>query len=175
MAFDNEGVSLVDVSNGFTFVEDLLSKALSFSLESLEKDPGSFVKFMDLTSQLRMLQLEEIDFSSRHAFCLFANIYHCLLQQALLLSVSGPLDKKSVVTFMRTSCYEVGGDVFSLAELYNCVLRGKMSKPINPKAPYIEAPKKSNSYRFYALDFKDPRVNFVLVRNAICRSCKRLI
>jgi hypothetical protein len=163
MAFDSEGVTLGDMSNGFTFVEDLLSKALSFSLESLEKDPDSFVEFLDLTSQLRLLPLDEIDFSSRLAFCLFANIYHCLLQQAMLLSVNGPLDKKSVGHFMRTSCYEVGGDVFSLAELYCCVLRGKMSKPINPKPPYIEAPKKSNAYRFYTMDYNDPRVNFVFV------------
>jgi hypothetical protein len=167
MSFDNQGTTLGDMSNGFVFVEDLLSKSLSFSLESLEKDPESFVGFLDLTSQLRLLPLEEIDLTSRHAFCLFANIYHCLLQQAMLLSVNGPLDKKSVVHFMRMSCYEIGGDVFSLAELYCCVLRGKMSKPLNPKPPYIEAPKKSIAYRFYALDYKDPRVNFVLVSHLI--------
>jgi hypothetical protein len=166
MAFDRLETNIGDTSNGVVFVEDLLSRALSFSLESLEKDPESFVEFLDLTSQLRLLPLDEIDLTSRHAFCLFANVYHCLLQQAMLLSLNGPLHKKSVEPFMRTACYEIGGDVFSLAELYCCVLRGKMSKPINPKPPYIEAPKKSNSYRYYALDYKDPRVNFVLVSSA---------
>lgn len=63
---------------------------------------------------------------------------------------------------MRTSCYEIGGDIFSLAELHSCVICGKMSKPINPKPPYIEAPKKSNAYKYYALNCKDPRVHFVL-------------
>jgi hypothetical protein len=169
MAFDQLEGPLGDLSNGFTFVEDLLAKALSFSLESLEKDPASFVDFLDLTSQLRNLPLEEISLSSRQAFCLFANIYHCLLQQAMLLSVNGPLHKKSVGHFMRTSCYEIGGDVFSLAELYCCVLRGKMSKPIAPKPPYIEAPKKSKAYSYYALEYNDPRLNFVLVSNMILR------
>lgn len=163
MAFDHEGASLKVLSDGFKFVENLLSKALSFSLESLETDPESFVEFLDLTSQLRLLVLEEIDLTTRHAFCLFANIYHCLLQQALLLSVNGPLDKKNIGLFMRTSCYEIGGDVFSLAELYCCVLRGKMCKAVNPKPPYIEASRKSSKYRHYALSYNDPRVNFVLV------------
>lgn len=173
MAFDNQIACLADATNGFEFVEDLLSKVLSFSLDSLEKNPASFVDFLDLTSQLRMLPLEEVDLSSKDAFCLFANIYHCLLQQAMLLSVNGPLHKKSVGHFMRTACYEIGSDVFSLAELYCYVLRGKMCKPLNPKPPYIEAPKKSQAYRFYALDYKDPRINFVLNTGDV--TCPRVI
>lgn len=163
MAFDIDLESLADGAYGYAFVEDLLTKALSFSLHKLEEEPDSFVEFLDLTSQLRLLPLEEIDLSSRHTFCLFANIYHCLLQQAMLLSTNGPLDKKSMNEFMRTSCYEIGNDVFSLSEMYCCVLRGKMSKPSNLKPPYPEAPKKSNPYRFYALDYNDPKINFILV------------
>ena len=164
MAFDINNEALAERADGYSFVEDLLSRALSFNLQSLEENPENFVEFLDLTSQLRLLPLEEIDLSSPQAFCLFANIYHCLLQQALLLSVKGPIDKKSLHEFMRTSCYEIGSDVFSLAELYCCILRGKMSKPVNLKPPYPDAPKKSSSYRFYALDYIDPRINFVLVR-----------
>lgn len=151
-----------NVSKAYRFVEDLLTMALTFSFRSLEQDPESFIEFLDLTSELRFLPLEELDLSSPSAFCLFVNIYHCLLQQALLLSVNGPLHKRSVVNFMRTSCYEIGGDVFSLAELHSCVICGKLSKPINPKPPYIEAPKKSNSYKYYALEYTDTRVHFVL-------------
>jgi hypothetical protein len=160
MLFDLKSDS--DLSNGFAFVEDLFTTALSFSLGSLEDDPESFVEFLDATSQLRLLPLQEIESSSPHAFCLFVNLYHCLLQHAMLLSVNGPLNKKSVGHFMRTTCYEIGGDVFSLAEIHSCIIRGKMSKPVHPKPPYIEAPKKSSSYRFYALDYTDPRVNFIL-------------
>ena len=152
-----------DMSDGFAYVEELLATALKFSLDSLETDPESFVKFLDAASHLRLLPLEEIDNASRHSFCLFVNLYHTLLQHAMLLSVNGPLTKKSAVNFMRTMCYEIGGDVFSLAEINTHVLRGKMSKPINPKAPYIEAPKKSSSYKHYALSYTDPRVNFILV------------
>ena len=63
---------------------------------------------------------------------------------------------------MRTSCYEIGGDVFSLAELHSCVICGKMSKQINPKPPYVEAPRKSQAFKHYALDYTDPRIHFVL-------------
>ena len=162
MAFDSLDFGDVDISNKFAFVEDLLSRALSFSLESLENKPESFIEFLDLTSQLKILALDEIDPSNKSSLCLFANVYHCLLQQSMLLSVNGPLHKRSVNHFMRTACYEIGDDVFSLAELYCNVLRGKMSKPVNPKPPYIEAPKKSVSYRHYALECRDPRINFVL-------------
>mmetsp|Transcript_36950 Transcript_36950/g.89665 ORF Transcript_36950/g.89665 Transcript_36950/m.89665 type:complete len:550 (-) Transcript_36950:68-1717(-) len=164
MPFDiDKSDAIAVLSDGQTFVEKILSTVLSFSLESLESDPESFVEFLDLTSQLRFLPLDEIDLTNLHSFCLFVNMYHCLLQHSLLLSVNGPLDKKSVGHFMRTSCYEIGGDVFSLAELQCCVIRGKMTKvPSGHKPPYIDVPKKSQSYCYYALGFRDPRVHFVL-------------
>ena len=163
MAFDSSTMSFAgSVLEAYNFVEELLTIALSFSVTTLEQDPESFIEFLDLTSELRFLPLEEIDRSSPYAFCMFVNIYHCLLQQALLLSVNGPLHKKSIVHFMRTSCYEIGGDVFSLAELHSCVICGKMSKPINPKPPYVEAPKQSSAHKYYALDYTDARVHFVL-------------
>jgi fermentation-respiration switch protein FrsA (DUF1100 family) len=77
------------------FVEDLLSTSLSFSLKSLEKDPDAFVKFHDATSMLRTLSLERIHRSSSEAVCIFMNLYHCLLQHALLLTINGPLNKVS--------------------------------------------------------------------------------
>ncbi|CAJ1944567.1 unnamed protein product [Cylindrotheca closterium] len=162
MAFDINLDGLSSGADGIAFVENILSKSLSFDLRLLEEEPDSFVEFLDLTSRLRLIPLDEIDLSSKHAFCLFANIYHCLLQHAMLLSMNGPLDKKNMNDFMRTSCYEIGNDVFSLAELYCCVIRGKMSRPGNLKPPYPDVSKKSNTFRHYALDFKDPRINFIL-------------
>lgn len=74
---------------------------------------------------------------------------------------------------MRTTCYEIGGDVFSLAELNNCDIRGNLSRAVSPKPPYIDAPRKSNAYRFYALDRVDARINFVL--NTGDKSCPRTV
>lgn len=60
---------------------------------------------------------------------------------------------------MRTHCYEIGGDVFSLAELESCVIRGNMPKSYYPKQ---KAHKTSRGHFAYALDYIDPRVIFVL-------------
>ena len=63
---------------------------------------------------------------------------------------------------MRTHCYEIGGDVFSLAELEGCVIRGNMSKAYYPKSPYVEPHRSSRGHFAYALEYVDPRVNFVM-------------
>ena len=145
------------------FVESLLLKACSFTVEMLENQPRDFIDFLDATSRLRSINLRDIDLSSDAAFCLVLNLYHCLLQHSLLLSIDGPPSKKTVGTFKRASCYEIGNDIFSLAELECCLLRGRTSKPSNARSPYVEAPKASQSaYRHYALGVTDPRINFVL-------------
>lgn len=64
---------------------------------------------------------------------------------------------------MKTNCYEIGGDVFSLVELECCVIRGSMSSPINPRPPFAKASKRSLGHRVYALRFIDARINFILV------------
>jgi len=144
-----------------SFVEGLLRKALSFSLKPLD-NPSDFIKFLDDTSRLRELSLSEVDKDGRGTFCMCVNLYHCLLQHALLLSKTGPPTKRNVGHFMRTHCYEIGGDVFSLAELESCVIRGNMSQAYYPKPPYVRAPKKSRGHLAYSLDFVDPRIMFVL-------------
>lgn len=143
-------------------VEELLSMSLSFTFDSLKANPETLVRFLDGTSQLRLVALDELDLSAAPTFCLFANLYHCLLQHSLLMTVNGPLHKRSCPHFMRTACYEIGGDIFSLAELQQCVIRGEMARPQPAKSPYIEAPKKSNAHKIYALGFTDSRVNFVV-------------
>jgi len=159
----DEGVEVRGtIENEERFVEGLLMKACSFSVESLEKNPKDFVDFLDATCRLRSLSLADLDLASKQTYCLVLNIYHCLLQHALLLSIGGPPDKKTVGHFKRCSCYEIGGDVFSLAELECCIIRGRMSAPVNARSPYVDAPKSSAGYRFYALRTVDPRINFVL-------------
>lgn len=97
MAFDIEPVDVEDdveyLRQTSQFVEDLLSASLSFSLRCLEKDPDAFVKFHDATSKLRTLSLDRIRRSTPEALCIFVNLYHCLLQHALLLTINGPLNK----------------------------------------------------------------------------------
>ena len=79
--------------------------------------------------------------------------------------------QRSVQHFKRCSCYEIGEDVLSLAELECCVIRGKTSRPTRIKAPFVEAPTKSKPYRLmYGLGFTDYRINFILVSISINQS-----
>lgn len=63
---------------------------------------------------------------------------------------------------MRTHCYEIGSDVFSLAELECCVIRGNSSQAYHPRPPFVGAPKNSRAHFCYALESFDPRINFIL-------------
>ena len=92
MAFDlepivNDGSSRME---GIAlFVEELLQKALSLTPESLESSES----FLDDVSRLRYIPLHEIEYDSKEALCIFVNLYHCLLQHALLYAVDGLPDK----------------------------------------------------------------------------------
>lgn len=168
MAFDSkkfliDGSQSAERSIGL-FVEGLLRQVLSFSNDALDNTDcqGDFVNFLNCSSRLRTLRLQKLNLSGKEAFCICVNLYHCLLQHSLLLSRYGPPTKRSIEDFMRTNCYEIGGDIFSLAELQIRVIRGNMSKAIHPRSPFVQAPKKSRAHLAYALGGADPRINFVL-------------
>ena len=158
MAFDLSE-EVVDVA---AYSEQLLTIALSLSTDSLKEQPDLLARFLDAASYLKSISLEKLDPNADETFCFFANLYHCLLQHALLFTVNGPLNRRSFRHFMRTSCYEIGEDVFSLAELYCLVLRGNMSRGQVSRPPFMDAPRKSEIYRGYAIAFRRAEVNFML-------------
>jgi hypothetical protein len=114
------------INDPVSFTQDLLSTSLSFSLDHLMEHPEDLVVFLDGTCQLRNFPLEDLDCSSIDAFCIFVNIYHCLFQHALLLSVGDPLEKRSFGQFMRSSCYEVKYCGFTLVI---CLLQWELTLP----------------------------------------------
>lgn len=95
MAFDLAPIaSEADKKTGIheqvaSYVENLLRMALGFSPDTLDATDPVFSQFLDETARMRTLPLHEIDLSSREAFCIFVNLYHCLLQHSLLLAVDG--------------------------------------------------------------------------------------
>lgn len=95
--------------------------------EDLAPEPVDFqtlwVDFMDGVSLLQCIDLSLVDHTSPEATCLFLNLYHCLLIHAyLVVGLPNSLFKWS--NFFRYCSYEAFGDVFSLAELEHCILRG---------------------------------------------------
>lgn len=95
-------ISILEEENGKNtqekvalYVEGLLRMALSFSPDTLDAADSRFIAFLDETSRLRTMPLQEVDLTSKEAFCIFVNLYHCLLQHALLLAVDGIPNKVS--------------------------------------------------------------------------------
>ena len=139
------------------FTETLLEDALALSTESSLED---LIQFLNKSSCLRNMKINKLDFEAEETVVIFVNIYHCLLQHALLLL--GPPSKHSVSHFMRCVCYEIGSDVFSLTELEHCVIRGKLSPPSSNRNIFVEPAKSSEGFRKYSLACVDARINFVL-------------
>jgi hypothetical protein len=82
------------------FVQELLQKALSISLETLMSNPKNFIRFLDDACRLKELPWGEIDKNGSGAFCIAVNLYHCLLQHSLLLSKTGPPTKVNIFLFI---------------------------------------------------------------------------
>lgn len=53
--------------------------------------------------------------------------------------------------------------MYSLAEIESIILRGNLSRAMNPKAPFVVAPKESYFESNYSLTSVDARINFLLV------------
>jgi hypothetical protein len=167
MVFDSQpfeaSASQTDVETVIVrFVENLLSLALSLDQNSFTDAPEELLLFLDMTSRLNAIPIDQLNFSGKGAYCIFVNLFHCLLQHALLLSIDGPPNQRSIGHFLRCSSYEIGGDVFSLAEIESLVLRGNLSRAVNPKPPFVVAPKQSRLGAIQSLAQVDARINFIL-------------
>eukprot|EP01032_Pedospumella_encystans_P010838 gene10838-12651_t len=113
-----------------------------------------WVDFMDGVSLLQCIDLSEMDKTSPEATCLFLNLYHCLLIHAyLVVGLPNSLFKWS--NFFRFCSYEAFGDIFSLAELEHCILRGAMSRPsINFLAQHFLIPNVEYSFALQIRDYR---------------------
>ncbi len=123
----------------------------------LSPDSGNekLAQYLDYVSLLKCVNLHTVDRFSDEALCFFLNIYHSLLQHALLLL--GPPSSKNWSSFFSSVSYEIGGDVFSLCEIEHCVLRGKMSKPRTLPRHYPSPPAYEDDHYRYALQGVDFR------------------
>jgi len=172
MAFD--APSLLP-SNSDNFSNDackavggLLSCALDLTNYSLEERPQDLIAFLNKTCSLRHLSFRNLDLNSEEAMCIYINLYHCLTQHILIVNgcpTKGVFSRLSIIRHMRCFCYEIGEDVFSLAEL-DFIIRGSMTLPVHAKlSPFILPPKNllRPYQKFYGLMFGDHRINFILV------------
>lgn len=107
------------------FSKNLLKEVFSLNVDT--REASQLMAFLDNTSALKHVDLAAIDLGKPEAMCFFVNIYHTLLQHGRL--ILGPPTPQNWGLFFSSVSYEIGGDVFSLVELEQCVIRGSLSKP----------------------------------------------
>ncbi|CAM9613455.1 unnamed protein product [Discosporangium mesarthrocarpum] len=149
-----------DVRHPYHLASDALRVAFSITHTS---GRDMLVSFLDLTCDLRRVDLGQLDPSSDKAFCFFANVYHLLARHSLLV-LKPPPSAKDWVLYMSQVSYEIGGDVFSLQELEHCVLRGTLPRPspkVTPKR-FPALPSEDDGRHAYRLKMADPRISLVL-------------
>jgi hypothetical protein len=125
-----------------------------------ELDLERLTLFFDELACLKTIDINSFDLKSPEALCFFANIYHTLYMHARL--VVGTPSKSEWAAFFSLSCYEIGCNVFSLLELYNCVLRGILSQANMPSKFEPPAPSPTDEHYCYAIQKIDYRINFLL-------------
>ena len=138
-------------------------------LDNISMD--QLTSFLDNTVDLKQINLDDIDFDSTEALCFFVNVYHVLLLHARLV-LETP-NKATWAAYYNRACYEIGDDVFSLAEIEHCVIRGgslsryeqKKIKAISRHA--AQPPSESDSHYAYALGISDKRAHFLLNSGSI--------
>lgn len=134
----------------------------SVSLQAMSCGPlrEQLMGFLDEVCALKSIDLSHMDTKSAEALCFFVNIYYTLLVHARL--VLRPPSKADWATFFSTVSYEIGGDVFSLAEISQCALRGNLSKPkvlSRHDPPLLPA---TDDHFLYSVALADERINFIL-------------
>mmetsp|Transcript_12844 Transcript_12844/g.15345 ORF Transcript_12844/g.15345 Transcript_12844/m.15345 type:complete len:1797 (-) Transcript_12844:17-5407(-) len=146
----------------------------SRSIKSRKLSQGDDEQITNLPSQSTFLsksksQTNESDAKNHDPFsihmCFWVNLYHALLQHALLL-LGAPRCQRDWISFHSSISYELFGNVFSLSDIEYCVLRGASlrSYPVSGCASKFSPkhPPSDDERRPYAVTPFDPRLNFVL-------------
>lgn len=143
-------------------VEQLLSQAFAV------KSNRELRPFLDGVCALRQLKLPppgegELDSEadSNAALAFFLNLYHLMVVHAGMI-FGTPDSLVQVTKFVNRMCYELDGDILSIAEVEHGVLRAGMSAPVLMSAvASLVLPKISNPFHF-RLRTGDARLNFAI-------------
>eukprot|EP01134_Creolimax_fragrantissima_P000958 CFRG0958T1 len=137
----------------------LSEDGLSVDYNALAKSK-EFEEFVEQTAILREIKLSTLSDDERVAF--FLNVYNMLTVQGL--STVRPSSVLFVKNFWENTCYNIGGEVYSLDIIEHGVLRKNGLHPLS-KGYVLE----NNDPRANLLSKVDPRIHFAL--NCGAKSC----
>jgi len=140
-----------EITDPSILVADTLRLALNPDLLEVE----NLQSFLNGVSCLKNVNVSQLPEEERLAF--FLNLYHVMIMHAFLV-VGFPRTNFQWKSYFSMISYQCSDDIFSLAELDHCIIRGSMniptvfaSKLVIPKSRYT-----------FALTRADYRINFAL-------------
>lgn len=136
-----------------------------FDYEGLRKS-REFEAYVELTRELQRVIVERLTREETLAF--FVNLYNALVVHAIVVR-GAPNKIIQKFMFFNSSCYIVGGLLFSLQEIQNGILRGNQ-QGLLPWPPFSRKQfGKGDPRRRLALPRCEPLIHFALVSG--CKGC----
>jgi len=135
-------------------IADALCRALDPELGE-ESEVDKLQLFLNTVSALKDVNVNQLPEKERLAF--FLNLYHVMIMHAFLV-VGLPSTAFQWKSYFNMISYQCSDDIFSLAELEHCIIRGSMEHP-TVFASKLVIPK--SQYNFVSPQ-ADYRINFAL-------------
>ena len=127
------------------------------------KSSKTFEEYVELVKELKTVSLKDLSVSEKKSFLI--NIYNCLILHAIindLLDLNGGTLAR--MKLYATAAYNIGGNIYSLNELENGLLRGNKKSAV----PLTSLPfKDSNDPRIENILPCDGRIHFALNCGAV--------
>ena len=119
---------------------DLLARFGEDALDILRVDPH-YVEFVYATAELQQVQLDGMPETARAAF--FVNVYNTMLLHGVVERGAGFTNAHSYlkrIPMLRKTCYNIGGDRYSLLFLEFGLMRNPLEPPDTPLSAKVCAP-----------------------------------
>ncbi|KAJ6250571.1 electron carrier/ protein disulfide oxidoreductase [Anaeramoeba flamelloides] len=119
-----------------------------------------FQKFVKKTAQLKYIKLDQLK-SENEKLCFFLNVYNLLTVHGFL-SNGLPYDQTSMKHHQRDSIYLIGGNYYSLNDIFNGILRANtcIKYNSNKSSHYFKI---SDERSKYSLSKIEPMIHFAII------------
>lgn len=114
---------------------------------------------------LKLINLNNLNYSSIDTLCFFINIYYILLLHIKL--ILNPISLKDWCLLYETVSYEIGNDIFSLSELEHCIICGKLERPSTLPRGFYNLPPINDYHYMYSINIAECRLRFLINYNNI--------